>query len=77
MRLMECQRSKTLRECWRSHSVTAKSVYDWTATDDPPTRVAMTFWRHEFDDPSLRPSRSNAEVRHRRHGHHLENELNT
>jgi hypothetical protein len=49
---------KTLRECWRSHGVTAKSVYDWTATDDPPTRVAMTFWCHEFDDPSLRVYRA-------------------
>ena len=43
---------KTLRECWQYHGVAAKSVSDWTATDDPPTRVAMTFWRHEFDDPS-------------------------
>jgi hypothetical protein len=49
---------ETLRECWQCHGVAAKSVYDWTATDDPPTRVAMTFWLHEFDDPSLRVYRA-------------------
>ena len=52
---------RTLTECWEYHGVKPTNVvWSWTAVDDParPTRVAMTFWRHEFDDRLLRVYRN-------------------
>jgi hypothetical protein len=42
---------RTLTSCWNHYGVIPRNiVYSWTAIDEAKTRMAMTFWRNEFDD---------------------------
>jgi hypothetical protein len=47
-------RLKTLTACWEHYGVTPTNiVWSWTAVDDARARVAMTFWKTEFEPGSL------------------------